>query len=66
MGQISAIGFTNGNSDILVAGLTRDGQTKFVEYLGNTISETPGDITYNDKAKQLNLFMNTNSVAFNN
>lgn len=28
-----------------------DGSTNFVEYMGNTISETPGDLIYNTVAK---------------
>lgn len=51
IGQISANGFTNGNSDILITGLTKDGTTKYVEYMGATIIETAGDIVYNTAAK---------------
>lgn len=47
MGQISAAGYTNGNNDIFMAGLTKDGVLIFTNYLGGSISETPGDIQYN-------------------
>ena len=66
MGQISANGFSNGNSDILIAGLTKDGVTKYVEYMGGTIIETPGDIIYNTVGKQLNAFVNSNSISYSN
>eukprot|EP00347_Sterkiella_histriomuscorum_P002714 403367090 len=66
MGQISANGFTNGNNDVLVASMTKDGKTNFVEYMGSTISETPGDIVYNSVSKQVNAFINSNSVSFKN
>lgn len=51
MGQISANGYTNGNSDILLAGMTKDGTTNFVEYMGGSIIETVGGIVYNTVGK---------------
>lgn len=47
MGSISANGFTNGNSDILLAGLKLiGGDTVFVENLGSNIIETPGGLVW--------------------
>lgn len=51
MGQISANSYTNGNNDILIASLTKDGKTNIVEYMGSTISETPGDLVWNERTK---------------
>ncbi len=48
LGQISANGFTNGNADILIGALNwQFGDTKFVEYMGSNILETPGAMIYN-------------------
>jgi len=47
MGNIMANGFTNGNWDILMMGLTYDGTVFYTEYMGNTISETPGAMVWN-------------------
>lgn len=66
MGSISANGYTNGNSDILLASMSKDGTTKFVEYMGSTIIETPGDIIYNTVGKEVNAFISTNSISFKN
>jgi hypothetical protein len=43
-----------------------DGTTKWIEYMGSTISETPGDIIYNTVNKEVDAFINTNSVSFGN
>jgi hypothetical protein len=66
IGQISANGYTNGNNDILMAQLDKDGKTKYVEYMGGTIIEQPGDIIYNTVSKEVNVFLNSNTVAFSN
>jgi hypothetical protein len=47
MGTISANGYTNGNNDIFLAQLNSTGSTIFVSYMGGTISETPGYLTWN-------------------
>lgn len=67
LGQISANGFTNGNSDLLLAGLNlNSGDTSFVENLGSNIIETPGGIVWNTIQARLDVLANTNSVAFKN
>lgn len=34
--------------------------------MGSTISETPGDMAWNQNTNQLNAFINSNSVSYTN
>jgi hypothetical protein len=51
---------------VLIAGLKYDGTTYYTQHMGSTIAETPGDLAWNPTTKQINAFINTNSVSFNN
>lgn len=67
LGQISANGFTNGNNDLLLMSLSvASGQTRFVQNLGASIADNPGGIIYNSINEKVNIFGNTNSIAFKN
>lgn len=60
MGQISATGFTNGNSDILMLSLAMTGETRFVENLGSSMTENPGGLVYSEKTEKITCFATTN------
>lgn len=66
MGQISAISYSNGNSDIFMSYSLLDGTTKWVEYMGSAFVETPGMIVYNKAASEAHAFIQTNSVSYGN
>lgn len=66
MGSINSNAFTNGADDILLAGIKIDGSTYYTQHMGSTISEFPGDLVWNSATTQLNVFIKSNSVAFNN
>lgn len=66
MGQISATGFTNGNSDILMLSLAMTGETRFVENLGSSMTENPGGLVYSEKTEKMTCFATTNQINYNN
>jgi hypothetical protein len=66
LGQISANGFSNGNSDLLIMSLGINGETKFVENMGGSIIENPAGIVYSSVTEKINVFANTNSMSFKN
>jgi hypothetical protein len=49
-----------------MVGMDKTGKTNFVEYIGSSISEGPGDIVWNSATKQVNVFGSTNSVSYQN
>ena len=63
-GTINANGYTNGNNDIFLMSLSPTGTTNFVEYMGASISETPGAVVWNNSAQTYTVLINTNSLAF--
>lgn len=67
MGQISATGFTNGNSDILMMALAfTNGDTRWVENLGSTMTENPAGLVYSDKTEKLTCLATTNNIGYSN
>lgn len=67
MGQISATGFTNGNADIFMVSLAMsNGETRFVENLGSSMTENPGGLVYSEKTEKLTGFATTNQINYNN
>jgi len=66
LGLISANGFTNGNSDVLIMSLTQRGETRFVQNAGGTIVENPAGLVYSSISDRINIFANTNSISFKN
>ena len=63
-GSISANGYTNGNNDIFIMSLSANGSTNFIEYMGASISETPGAVVWNNTGKTYTVLINTNSLTF--
>lgn len=57
MGQIQALSYSNGNSDIFLSYQLMDGSTKWVEYMGSSYVETPGTLVYNKVAQEVHCFI---------
>ena len=66
LGSISANGFSNGNTDVLIMSLTSQGETILVENMGGSIIDSPAGIVYSDVSDKLNVFANTNTISFKN
>jgi hypothetical protein len=43
-----------------------NGDQQLVEYLGSTIVDQPAAIVYDESSEKATLFVNTNSIAFEN